>query len=345
MRDQLYTIQTKYRHLQDEKLLQDNDFKTRADSNMLTLGSLKKEIDDTRFLLNEKNRSNNDLQAEIASTREQISRREAEIFASQRDVAQKTDSGHALRKEIDNASYELAKLKEERARDQDEIDRSKELNSIKTRENSDQDGRIKAVDYDLYKAQERATELAKQADAREFELRRTTEAYEAAAADLMRSRDEHARNTDEASQLSRALDLKMTEKSELVRRSEGELARNRDLSATLYDLEAKGRAADDNLTTSKREQDDLRFSTQSMQNNNADMRAEVDALQHHCNVLAGQNVELNSELERFVNTDEQIRQTLNRRDRVETLRTKTEHEMRASYQHLERSSPRRCTRH
>ena len=69
----------------------------------------------------------------------------------------------------------------------------------------------------------------------------------------MRSRDEHARNMDEASQLTRALDLKMTEKSELVRRSEGELARNRDLSATLYDLEAKGRAADDNLTASRRE--------------------------------------------------------------------------------------------
>ena len=69
----------------------------------------------------------------------------------------------------------------------------------------------------------------------------------------MRSRDEQARNTDEASQLTRALDLKMTEKSELVRRSEGELARNRDYSANLYDLEAKGRAADDNLTASRRE--------------------------------------------------------------------------------------------
>jgi len=63
-------------------LLQDNDFKTRCDSNNLTLGSLRKEIDDTRYLLNEKNRANNDLQAEIASTREQVSRREAEIFAT-----------------------------------------------------------------------------------------------------------------------------------------------------------------------------------------------------------------------------------------------------------------------
>ena len=133
----------------------------------------------------------------------------------------------------------------------------------------------------------------------------------------------------------------MTEKSELVRRSEGELGRNRDLTANLYDLEAKNRATDDNLTCTRREQDDLRFATQSLQAQNGDIRAEVDALQHHCNVLAGQNVELNTELERFVDTDEQIRQTLNRRDRVETLRHRTEHEMRVSYANLERSSPRR----
>ena len=116
----------------------------------------------------------------------------------------------------------------------------------------------------------------------------------------------------------------MTEKSELVRRSDGELARNRDLSANLGDLEAKNRATDDNLTVTRREQDDLRFANSSLQANNVDMRAEVDALQHHCNVLSGQNAELNAELTRFVDTDEQIRATLNRRDRVETLRARTE---------------------
>ena len=75
-----------------------------------------------------------------------------------------------------------------------------------------------------------------------------------------------------------------------------------------------------------------------------DMRAEVEALQHHCNVLSGQNVELNTELTRFVETDEQIRITLNRRDRVEVLRNRTDQEMRVSYANLERSSPRRGCR-
>ena len=126
-----------------------------------------------------------------------------------------------------------------------------------------------------------------------------------------------------------------------MRRSEGELGRNRELSANLFDLEAKSRATDDQLAAYRREQDDLRFATSSMQNANADMRAEIDALQHHCNVLAGQNVELNTELERFVETDEQIRNTLNRRDRVDHLRYTGETKMRESYANLERASPRR----
>lgn len=61
LRDQLHNIQTKYRHLQDEKLLQDNDFKTKHDSQNSTILGLKKEIDDLRFLLNEKNRANTDM--------------------------------------------------------------------------------------------------------------------------------------------------------------------------------------------------------------------------------------------------------------------------------------------
>ena len=70
---------------------------------------------------------------------------------------------------------------------------------MKTQENNDQDQRIKACDYDLYKAQERAAELGKLADAREFELRRTTENYEATSGDLMRNRDTQAKESDEAS--------------------------------------------------------------------------------------------------------------------------------------------------
>lgn len=59
--------------------MQDNDFKHRHDANTHSIISLKKEVDDLRFLLNEKSRHNNDIHAELSHNREQINRKEADI--------------------------------------------------------------------------------------------------------------------------------------------------------------------------------------------------------------------------------------------------------------------------
>jgi hypothetical protein len=69
-------------------------------------------------------------------------------------------------------------MREEKAKDQDEINRFRDNVAFKERECQDNDAKIKSIDYDLYKAQERANELSKLSDAKEFELRRTTEALE-----------------------------------------------------------------------------------------------------------------------------------------------------------------------
>jgi hypothetical protein len=55
---------------------------------------------------------------------------------------------------------------------------------------------------------------------------------------------------------------------------------------------------------SRKELDDVRFSNSSMLDRNADIKAEIDALQKHVSLLESQNRDLNIELERFVETDE-----------------------------------------
>jgi hypothetical protein len=71
--------------------------------------------------LNEKSRVNSDYQAEISTNRDQINRKELEITSTQRDIAQKSDNGYQIRKDIDNLTYELNKQKEERLKDLDEL--------------------------------------------------------------------------------------------------------------------------------------------------------------------------------------------------------------------------------
>jgi len=91
----------------------------------------------------------------------------------------------------------------------------------------------------------------------------------------------------------------------------------------------------------RKEQDNIRFSNNNIVERNQDLKSELDALNSHCNVLQQQNRDLNVELERFVHTDEQIRATLNRRDRVTQLRDKGESEIKRSQNDVERSSPTR----
>ena len=71
--------------------------------------------------MNEKSRVNADYQGEISSNRDQINRKELEITSTQRDIAQKSDNGYQIRKDIDNLTYELNKQKEERLKDLDEL--------------------------------------------------------------------------------------------------------------------------------------------------------------------------------------------------------------------------------
>lgn len=126
-----------------------------------------------------------------------------------------------------------------------------------------------------------------------------------------------------------------------MRQRDGELSKNRDMSAILYDLEAKNRARDDQIAIIRKELDDIKFSNSGLLDRNADLKAEIAALQQHISVLEVQNRDLNRELEKFVETDEQIRSTLNRRDRVVDIRSRTEVELQRSVADLERSSPNR----
>ena len=95
----------------------------------------------------------------------------------------------------------------------------------------------------------------------------------------------------------------------------------------------------------RKEIDDVKFSNSSLFDRNGDLKAEIAALQQHIAVLEQQNRELNRELEKFVETDEQIRSTLNRRERVVDLRSKTEVELQKSLYDLERSSPQRRSKY
>ena len=300
LRDQLQSIQSKYRHLHDEKVVQDGEFRYKHDSNTVAIVGLKKELDDLRFLLNEKGRIVGDVQQDLGATRDQIARKEVDISGLQRDVAQKSDQGYQLRKEIDNLLFEVSKLKEEKAKDIDEIQRLRELNAYRERENDGQSQKIRGTDYELAKTHDRANELTKIAEARDFDLRRTIETLEQAQAELAMLKDQGSRQQVDNASSQRNIDRGNEERLALLRQKEGETQRGKDLQAVIFDLESKIRAREDHIAITRKENDDVKFSNAGISDRNSGLRVEIMALQQHIDVLQNQNRDLNKELEVFV---------------------------------------------
>jgi len=100
---------------------------------------LRKEAEDLKFLISEKTRSNEEYQTEIGSLRDQIARKETECVAGSRDVGMRTDESFMLGKDANGLTYELAKQNEEKAMDQNEINRLRDAVAFKERECQDND--------------------------------------------------------------------------------------------------------------------------------------------------------------------------------------------------------------
>jgi ABC-type transporter Mla subunit MlaD len=74
------------------------------------------------------------------------------------------------------------------------------------------------------------------------------------------------------------------------------------------------------------------------------MQDEIEALNKHMNLITGQNYELSSELQRFLQTDEMVKNKLNRRSIVDEIKSKVDTAIRKSQQEVQqRKSPTRPT--
>ena len=104
---------------------------------------------------------------------------------------------------MDGLGFQIQKLKEERLKDQDELYRLRDMTTYRAKENQDLQQRMRAIDYELAKSQERSGDLGKVGDDKEFDLRRTSEALDAALQDAARLKDEQSRQLGEQSQLQR----------------------------------------------------------------------------------------------------------------------------------------------
>lgn len=121
-----------------------------------------------------------------------------------------------------------------------------------------------------------------------------------------------------------------------------EATRRRELELERQELQRETRTKDFEVLSTKQALANARDKTELLLEDKVQIDEELNALRQHAEVLKSQNVELNSELERFVETDEVVKRDLNRKPRLDYIKDRNYDELSRSAAKVRQSaSPRR----
>lgn len=140
-------------------------------------------------------------------------------------------------------------------------------------------------------------------------------------------RDINGHQNNEIVALRRDVDRVSADCYDLRKNIESTEARNIDVSGKIRSIDIRNKEKEDDLYAVKKDIENQQYVNTNMRNDLNDYLAEKEALERHSRILLGQNDDLTKELERFVNTDEILRQQLDRRGRVYTMQEKNNREI------------------
>ncbi len=221
-----------------------------------------------------------------------------------------------------------------------ELTRLKEMNESRTVESSSQQDKLKSLDFELSRTQARIEDTQKLLDCRSADLRNKQVALEDTERELGRVREENSKISAENAALRRDNERVAAENFDLRKEVDFQEGRNADVAVQIRDSELRLKEKEDTHFNIRREVESLRITSQQNRTDNGDLLAEREALEKHAQCLQGQNADLAGELERFVQTDEVLRDQLDRRGRVQGIQCKNQDELRHSYYRVDQARSR-----
>ena len=179
---------------------------------------------------------------------------------------------------------------------------------MKTKESIDQCDRVKALEYDLQKTLIRISEIEKIVESRSYDIRNKQVQLGDTEKEIARVKDLNNGQNVEIVALRRDVDRVSSDCYDLRKNIEGTELRNADLDRNVRGNDISIKDKEENLYTCKKDIEHLQYTNTNMRTDLNDYLGEKEALERHSRILLGQNDDLTKELERFVNTDEVLRQ-------------------------------------
>ena len=232
-----------------------------------------------------------------------------------------------LRGQCAELERDIDLIKSQRADMFREIQRLRDLEAAKAREAVDQVERMNALEFDLQKTLVRINELEKIIEAKSYDIRTKTVQLDDTEREIARIKDLNAQQVVEIGALRKDVDRVAGDCYDIRKHVEVTESRNVDLAGQIRSLDINIKEKEDNLYACRKDIENQAYTNSNLRQDLSDLTTEKDAIERHSRILLGQNDDLTKELERFVTTDEVLRQQLDRRGRVFTMQERNNQEI------------------
>ena len=255
-------MENRYRMLSDDKARAEHENRARLDRASDETADSRKQLEDLKFLLQEKSRQNLDLNDEQTRNKKMLDEKYFESGRLRDEAASKGDQVSELRAQQAAVEREIESVKIQRAEMWREITRLKELNEGKAVESDHQGEKLRLLDQELARTNSRIEDTQKVIDIRSGELRNKQIALEDTDRELARVRDSNSKVGAENAALRRDNERVAAENFDVRKEVDFQEGRNADVSVQIRDTEVRLKEKEESLFQCRRDVESQRLMNQ-----------------------------------------------------------------------------------
>lgn len=317
--DEIIRSENEYRHLREEKVGSESKGRITLDQDYEEVAMLRKQAEELKHLLAEKDRSNYELQDEMQRSKRVLDDQMIENGRLRDQVVSETVRVNDLKaqvteleRDVSAEESQIALLKNE---EKELLDIKAQLSNTGTKQNIS----YSELDREILRTLESSKITDQIIRDREVAINQKQGEYDATKRELSGLNKEIEELAEEVEALKNDINVIRQDNAELKQIIDETIEKNRDLLAYKDKLDEKIGNNEFNIDRTLKDIEVLKLDDRDIRADYNALVLEKEALERHAKILINQNDELTRELEMFVQTDEVLRSQLDRKARLNDL--------------------------
>jgi chromosome segregation ATPase len=331
LHSKLNNLEHRYNLLQEEKSLNEREFKNRNELNLRTINNLKSDIDTLKQELNVLSADAQDLRFDNQSINEIVNNRSSEIGQLKAELGDLSDNNSHLAMEKKDLETQISRVRTENRENNLELEETNHQIGEATERRNKFERLIRELEYENERLEKTNEDFQRQQDGLRLEIRNKVDNTKYNEQLYSENRKQIIALEADLNDLRRINEKTKNEIATHQKNQQVEQSKNLESQSRINKLDALIKERDYEVSNLRGEYDELKRDQVKLLDTNDDLNHDIDACSRHLDLLTLQNNELLQELERFNYQDQEVRQVLDRKDKVEEVKKRYEGKMRSSF--------------